>query len=52
MRNLKSPSVMYREYDAFYRIFDETFLGLYPDFVTKVNASCRKRAVSMSNQEC
>lgn len=38
MRNLKSPSVMYREYDAFYRIFDETFLGLYPDFVTKVNA--------------
>lgn len=39
---LKSPSVMYREYDAFYRIFDETFLGLYPDFVKKVNALLRE----------
>ena len=34
---LKSPSVMYKEYDAFYRVFDETFLGLYPNFVSKVN---------------
>ena len=33
---------MYREYDAFYRIFDETFLGLYPDFVNKVNALLRE----------
>ena len=37
MRNLKSPSMMYREYDAFYRIFDETFLGIFPDFVERVN---------------
>jgi len=42
LKLLKSPSVMYREYDAFYRIFDETFLGLYPDFVNKVNALLRE----------
>ena len=44
VRHLKSPSVMYEEYDAFYRIFDETFLGLYPDFVSKVNALLQEEA--------
>lgn len=44
VKHLKSPSVMYREYDAFYRIFDETFLGLYPDFVDKVNELLREDA--------
>lgn len=38
MNQLKSPDEMYGEYDRFYSIFDETFLGLYPDFVDKVNA--------------
>lgn len=37
MKALRSPSVMYREYEDYYRAFDETFLGLYPDFVEKVN---------------
>ena len=37
MKQLKSPEEMYGEYDRFYRIFDETFLGIYPDFVPKVN---------------
>ncbi len=38
MKALRSPSVMYNEYENYYRIFDETFLGIYPDFVEKVNA--------------
>ncbi len=38
MKVLRSPSVMYSEYENYYRIFDETFLGIYPDFVEKVNA--------------
>ena len=38
MNQLKSPDEMYVEYDRFYKIFDETFLGLYPDFVEKVNS--------------
>lgn len=38
MKALRSPSVMYSEYENYYRIFDETFLGIYPDFVEKVNA--------------
>ncbi len=37
MKALRSPSMMYREYEDYYRVFDETFLGLYPDFVEKVN---------------
>lgn len=37
MKALRSPSAMYGEYEDYYRIFDETFLGLYPDFVEKVN---------------
>ena len=37
MKSLRSPSAMYGEYEDYYRIFDETFLGLYPDFVEKVN---------------
>ena len=35
---------MYQEYDNFYTIFDETFLGIYPDFVQKVNALLREVA--------
>lgn len=37
MKALRSPSAMYGEYADYYRVFDETFLGLYPDFVEKVN---------------
>lgn len=37
MKALRSPSAMYSEYEDYYRVFDETFLGLYPDFVDKVN---------------
>ncbi len=37
MKALRSPSVMYREYEDYYKAFDATFLGLYPDFVEKVN---------------
>lgn len=37
MKALRSPAVMYKEYEDFYRVFDETFLGIYPDFVEKVN---------------
>ena len=44
VKELRSPSKMYIEYDNFYRIFDETFLGLYPDFVHKVNLLLREDA--------
>ena len=29
MTALRSPSVMYKEYENYYRIFDETFLGIF-----------------------
>ena len=38
MKMLRSPEEKYKEYEDFYKIFDETFLGLYPDFVQKVNS--------------
>lgn len=34
---LRAPSNVDREYRDFYRIFDETFLGIFPDFVERVN---------------
>ena len=37
MRKLRSPSDVDRDYRDFYRIFDETFLGIFPDFVEQVN---------------
>ena len=44
MKYLRSRDDMYQEYDNFYTIFDETFLGIYPDFVQKVNALLREDA--------
>ncbi|MCQ2115065.1 MAG: DUF6377 domain-containing protein [Bacteroidales bacterium] len=34
---LRTPSKYELEYKEFYSIFDETFLGLYPDFIAQVN---------------
>ncbi len=34
---LRSPGWNALDYKSFYQIFDETFLGLYPDFVDRVN---------------
>ena len=44
MKHLRSREDMYQEYDNFYTVFDETFLGIYPDFVQKVNALLREDA--------
>lgn len=35
---LRDPNFNEDEYKHFYEIFDETFLGLFPDFVDKVNS--------------
>ena len=37
-RRSSSPTESYQAFKAFYRIFDETFLGIYPDFVRRVNS--------------
>ena len=37
MRKLRSPSDVDRNYRDFYRIFDDTFLGIFPDFVERFN---------------
>ena len=38
LKYLRSPSVIYEEYKHYYKIFDEAFLGIFPDFVQKVNS--------------
>lgn len=39
-------------YNEFYRIFDETFLGVFPDFVEDVNSLLREEArFSLSNKK-
>lgn len=37
IRELRDPTENYETYKDYFRIFDETFLGIYPDFVKKVN---------------
>ena len=34
---LRSPSYIYEEYKHYYTVFDEAFLGIFPDFREKVN---------------
>lgn len=35
---LRDPRFYEQEYNNFYKIFDETFIGIFPDFVEKVNS--------------
>ncbi len=42
MKELRNPSAIYAEYKKFYQIFDETFLGIFPDFREKVNELLRE----------
>lgn len=37
-RLLRDPRFNEAEYDRFYKVFDETFLSIFPDFADKVNA--------------
>lgn len=37
MKILRSPKFADEEYKRFYQIFDRTFLGLFPNFIEKVN---------------
>ena len=37
LRLVRSPDWVYMQYDDFYRMFDEIFLGIFPDFVSRVN---------------
>ncbi len=37
IKELRDPTENYEAYKDYFRIFDETFLGIYPDFVKKVN---------------
>ena len=37
MAKLREPEYMYLQYKSFYKLFDEIFLGIFPDFPEKVN---------------
>ena len=41
---LRSPFEIYSEYKEFYATFDRIFLGIYPDFVEKVNSLMKKES--------
>ena len=38
MVKLREPEYMYLQYKSFYKLFDEIFLGIFPDFPEKVNS--------------
>lgn len=44
LKYLRSPSLIYEEYKHYYKIFDEAFLGIFPDFREKVNALLREES--------
>lgn len=52
---LRSPSEYDRRYKEFYKIFDETFLGLFPEFIQRVNEllkpECRYEETDSLNTE-
>lgn len=51
----RSPSDTYKEYNDYYKVFDEIFLGLYPDFVNKVNGLLKEEArfpLPVNNKLC
>lgn len=37
MKALRAPAEQYADYKEFYRIFDTTFLGIFPTFIEQVN---------------
>lgn len=44
IKALRSPSYIYEEYKHYYKIFDEAFLGIFPDFREKVNSLLKEEA--------
>ena len=44
LNSLRSPFEIYSEYKEFYATFDRIFLGIYPDFVEKVNSLMKKES--------
>ena len=42
MKELRNPTIMYEEYENYFKVFDETFLSIYPDFIEKLNSLLRE----------
>ena len=47
---LREPEYIYLQYKSFYKLFDEIFLGIFPDFPEKVNGLMKDdKKISMKN---
>ena len=44
VKKLRQPSGIHERYQGYFKSFDETFLKLYPDFISKVNALLSEEA--------
>lgn len=42
MAKLREPEYIYMQYKAFYKLFDDIFLSIFPDFPSKVNSLLQK----------
>ena len=42
MAKLREPEYMYMQYKSFYKLFDEIFLGIFPDFPDRVNSMLKE----------
>lgn len=51
MAKLREPEYIYMQYKSFYRLFDEIFLGIFPDFPDKVNSLLKEdKQISMKHK--
>ena len=47
---LREPEYIYLQYKSFYKLFDEIFLGIFPDFPEKINGLLKEdRKIAMKN---
>lgn len=52
MAKLREPEYIYLQYKSFYKLFDEIFLGIFPDFPEKVNSLMKEgRQITMKHKD-
>lgn len=52
MAKLREPEYMYMQYKSFYKLFDEIFLGIFPDFPDRVNSMLKEdKQIKIKNKD-
>ena len=53
MSKLREPEYIYMQYKAFYKLFDEIFMSIFPDFPAKVNSLMQEgKKINIKHEGC